>query len=88
MRIIIDCDFHPGYQQIAMMDIDSRDLNEKTLSHQKQEEVRTFYTALFGSVGGAVVLHAARRNGLCAVYSGFVRRRAWVIVWPQLGPSP
>ncbi len=86
MRIIIGCDFHPGYQQIAMMDMDSRELNEKTLSHQKQEQVRTFYTALFGSV--AVALHAARRNGQCTVYSGFVRRRAWVIVWPQLGPSP
>ena len=87
MRIIIGCDFHPGYQQIAMMDMDSKGFNEKTLSHQKQEEVRTFYDVLFGSVG-AVVLHAARRNGLCTVYSGFVRRRDWVIVWPQLGPSP
>jgi len=87
MRIIIGCDFHPGYQQIAMMDMDSREFNEKTLSHQKQEEVRTFYAALFGSVAGAVVLHAARRNGLCTAHPGFVCRRARVILWPQLWPS-
>ena len=42
MGIIIGCDFHPGYQQIAMMDMDSKEFNKKTPSHQKQEEVRTF----------------------------------------------
>src|SRR4029077_13495925 len=59
VSIIIGCDFHPGYQQIAMMDMDSEEFNEKTLSHQKQEEVRTFYLTLHCSVALAVRLYLA-----------------------------
>jgi hypothetical protein len=36
MSIIIGCDFHPGYQQIATMEMDSKELNKKTLSHQRK----------------------------------------------------
>ena len=43
---LIGCDFHPGYQQIALMDMDTKELLEKTLSHKNQEEVRAFYAAL------------------------------------------
>jgi transposase len=46
MKIIIGCDFHPGYQQIAMMDMDTKEFNEKSLSHENQDEVRAFYAAL------------------------------------------
>jgi len=46
MRIIIGCDFHPGYQQLAMMDRKTKEFTEKTLSHENQEEVRAFYAAL------------------------------------------
>jgi len=46
MRIIIGCDFHPGYQQIAMMDLETKELVEKTLSHENKEQVRAFYAAL------------------------------------------
>jgi len=46
MRIIIGCDFHPGYQVIAMMDMETKELLEKTLSHENKEEVRAFYAAL------------------------------------------
>jgi transposase len=47
---IIGCDFHPGYQQIAMLDKASGELWERALSHQRKEEVRAFYAALVGPV--------------------------------------
>jgi transposase len=44
---IIGCDFHPGYQQIAMLDQETGELREVRLSHQLQgEEARKFYSAL------------------------------------------
>jgi transposase len=49
---IIGCDFHPGYQQIAMLDQDTGELVEKALSHvgAEKEEVRKFYAELAGPV--------------------------------------
>lgn len=47
---IIGCDFHPGYQQIAMLDPETGELVEKTLSHESLEEVRRFYAGLQGPV--------------------------------------
>ena len=47
---IIGCDFHPGYQQIAMLDQETGELVEKTLSHESIEEVRRIYAGLQGSV--------------------------------------
>jgi transposase len=44
--MIIGCDFHPGYQQIAMLNKETGELCEKTLSHERKEEVRCFYGAL------------------------------------------
>jgi hypothetical protein len=64
MSIIIGCDFHPGYQQIATMDMDSKEFNEKTLSHQKQEEVRTFYLTQHCSVAFAVRLYSMLRGDM------------------------
>lgn len=46
MRIIIGCDFHPGYQQVAMMNRESGELVEKALSHENKEQVREFYASL------------------------------------------
>jgi transposase len=46
MGIIIGCDFHPGYQQIAMMNRGSGELVEKALSHENKEQVREFYASL------------------------------------------
>jgi transposase len=44
---IIGCDFHPGYQQIAMLDEETGELREMRLSHQLQgAEARKFYSAL------------------------------------------
>ena len=42
--IIIGLDFHPVFQQIAFMDTDSGELQEKRLAHR--EEAEQFYRAL------------------------------------------
>ena len=47
---IIGCDFHPGYQQIAVLDSATGEIVEKALSHERKEEVRTFYAGLPGPV--------------------------------------
>jgi transposase len=48
---IIGCDFHPGYQQIAMVDTETGEFTERRLSHGNDgEEVRKFYAGLSGSV--------------------------------------
>jgi hypothetical protein len=39
---IIGCDFHPSYQQIAVLDLASGEMVEKALSHERKEEVRAF----------------------------------------------
>lgn len=43
---IIGCDFRPSYQQIAMWDRGTGEIVEKSLSHQRKEEVRAFYAGL------------------------------------------
>lgn len=47
---IIGCDFHPGYQQIVMWDQATGEALEKSLSHERKEEVRAFYAGLEGRV--------------------------------------
>src|SRR5271154_3174312 len=42
--IIIGCDYHPGFQQIAFVDTDTGELQERRLEHRKEAE--TFYRAL------------------------------------------
>lgn len=44
---IIGCDFHPSYQQIAMVDTETGELSEGRLEHE-QGEARRFYEALQG----------------------------------------
>jgi transposase len=46
---IIGCDFHPSYQQIAMMDMDTGELTERSLLHT-EGLVRQFYGSLAGPV--------------------------------------
>ena len=49
---IIGCDFHPGYQQIAMLDKDSGEFTEMRIGHEAQgEQARKFYAALGGGTG-------------------------------------
>jgi transposase len=42
--IIIGCDYHPGFQQIAFVDSDTGELSEARLGHK--EEVEQFYREL------------------------------------------
>src|SRR5450755_4073167 len=42
--IIIGCDYHPGFQQIAFVDTDTGELQERRLEHR--EDAETFYRAL------------------------------------------
>jgi transposase len=44
---IIGCDFHPSYQQIAMVNTETGELWEGRLEHE-QGEARRFYQALQG----------------------------------------
>jgi len=48
MRFIIGCDFHPSYQQVAMLDTHTGELMEKSLGHENKEEVKAFYAGLPG----------------------------------------
>ncbi len=36
--IIIGCDYHPGFQQIAYVNTDTGDLSEERLGHKEQAE--------------------------------------------------
>jgi transposase len=42
--LIIGCDFHPGFQQIAFVDRDTGELQERRLAHR--EEAEKFYREL------------------------------------------
>ena len=44
--LIIGCDYHPGFQQIAFADTESGDLAERRLVHR--EEAEQFYRGLHG----------------------------------------
>jgi hypothetical protein len=44
--IIIGVDFHPEFQQIASVDTDTGEVQEKRLAHR--EEAEKFYRALAG----------------------------------------
>ena len=47
--IIIGCDFHTRYQEIAWLDTDTGEIHEQRLEHAG-DEVRTFYAAWSGAV--------------------------------------
>jgi transposase len=47
--MIIGCDLHTRYQQVAMLDTESGELVERRLEHESGE-ARTFYAALAGGV--------------------------------------
>jgi transposase len=44
--IIIGCDYHPGFQQIAFVDTETGDCGERPLQHR--EEAEKFYRDLAG----------------------------------------
>ena len=47
----IGCDFHPSFQQIAMLDLETGELVERRLLHDNGE-AKAFYEALPGAGGG------------------------------------
>ena len=49
--IIIGVDFHPEFQQIASVDTDTGEFQEKRLAHR--EEAEKFYRARAGSEGAS-----------------------------------
>ncbi len=49
--IIIGVDFHPEFQQIASVDIDTGEFQEKRLAHG--DEAENFYRALAGKEGAS-----------------------------------
>ena len=49
--IIIGVDFHPEFQQIASVDTETGELQEKRLAHR--EEAEKFYRELAGRAEGA-----------------------------------
>ena len=42
--LIIGCDYHPGFQQIAFVETDTGELGERRLAHREQAE--QFYREL------------------------------------------
>ena len=44
--LIIGCDYHPGFQQFAVVDTETGELNERRLEHR--EEAESFYRELRG----------------------------------------
>src|SRR5216117_2780996 len=57
--IIIGCDYHTGFQQIAFVDTDTGDWNERKLGHR--EEAEQFYRQL--KVGGKEVRVGMEASG-------------------------
>ena len=44
--LIIGCDYHPGFQQIAYVDTETGELGERRLAHR--EEAEQFYREFAG----------------------------------------
>jgi hypothetical protein len=57
--LIIGCDFHTRYQQIAMMDDSTGELTERRVDHQNGE-ANTFYRSLPGAGGWPTLGMASR----------------------------
>ena len=60
--ITIGCDYHPGFQQIAYVDTESGELQERTLQHR--EEAEKFYRdnqtdILFGPYSSSLTMAVA-----------------------------
>ena len=65
--IIIGCDYHPGFQQIAFVDTDSGEWNEGKLGHR--EEAEQFYSQL--KVRGKKVRVGMEASGHAPGLSGY-----------------
>src|SRR3989442_14955698 len=65
--IIIGCDYQPGFQQIAFVDTDSGEWNERKLGHR--EEAEQFYRQL--EVRGKKCVSGWKPVGMRAGLSGY-----------------
>src|ERR1700758_1348586 len=76
--LIIGCDFHPGFQQVAIFDNRTGEMEEKRLAHREQAE------AFYRSLGGEQV-----RVGMeaCGQYPWFERLLAELRFELQLGDA-
>ena len=64
--LIIGCDFHPGFQQIAIFDNRTGEIEEKRLQHRAEAE--QFYRSLAGpevrvGVEARGTIRGSRRGG-------------------------
>ena len=49
--LIIGCDYHPGFQQIAFVDTETGEVGERRLTHR--EEAEQFYGTLKAAEGAS-----------------------------------
>src|ERR1700739_3123644 len=73
---IIGCEFHPGYQQIAMLDLATGEMVEKARSHERKEEVRAFYAGLEGPV--RVGIEASGQSQWCEGMMAELGHQVWI----------
>jgi len=66
--LIIGCDFHTRYQQIAMMDTDTGELVEQRLEHENGE-AHAFYRSLSKPVRVGIEALAALLPGQYVIYN-------------------
>jgi hypothetical protein len=73
--MIIGCDYHPGFQQIAFVDTETGELQERRLEHR--EEAEKFYRDL-GAQGVKVrVRHSFKRLGSLRQFRESSRRTSY-----------
>lgn len=76
--LIIGCDFHPGFQQVAVFDNRTGEIEEKRLSHRQEAE------AFYRSLGGEPALVGMEA---CGHYPWFERLLAELRIELQLGDA-
>ena len=84
--LIVGCDYHPGFQQIAFVDMETGELQERRLAHP--EEAEKFYRELAASgvkvrVGTEASGHARWFERLLAE----LQFELWMGMRPRSGPS-
>jgi transposase len=79
--MIIGCDYHPRYQQIAMMDTATGELVERRLEHENGE-ARDFYAGLpkAARVGMGATGYGQWFERLLAEFG----HELWIGGWPSL----
>ena len=61
--IIIGCDYHPGFQQMAFVNTDTGELEERRLQHR--EEAEKFYRDLAAQLLTPLVQHKEKGPARC-----------------------